>query len=451
MAVSPTFERLRRLFAHSPVATSLAGAALVWTVAFTLRLYVMLAQAATTWDQGAWVWFLGRDFAVFHLGGSLARLGAWTVLYDLEGFADRFDTLTGLDLPAGGPVFRYPPPTALAFEPVSLLPLGTSLAVWTVGGLAAYLVATRLLRLPATAALLVLASIPAYSTVAQGQNTFFFLLVFAAAAALVARGRSLAAGLVLGLLVLKPQLAAGPAVWLLSSPSSHRSELTGALVSGGALGTVSAVVAPSGWKTYLSALPELADPGPVNRVWYFSSLDFWRMLAGEPRLATVAWAAVVLAVVVAAVPRFRRLRGDGELSLAIAVVVTLLVTPHLVVYDWLLAVVPGAILWHRHALRRPLLGGGAALLGLVALVGPDLATRQLEGLGVALHPAYPALLLVSALLLGVIHRRVPTDPDRGPAPVSLPSPRRTSSPPGAASHLRRLPPPSRRGTHRPDP
>jgi len=211
-------------------------------------------------------------------------------------------------------------------------------------------------------------------------------------------------------LVLKPQLALGPAVWWLTSPPRRRRELTGALVSGGSLIAASVVAAPEAWPTYLARLPSLADPGPTNRVWYLSGLDFFRMLLGDD-LAGIAWLLLGLLILVGAVALFRRLGDDPELGLAVAVIVSLLITPHVVVYDWLLLVVSGAILWRRIPALRGRLIAGAVLIDLVALTGPDLTTRQLDRFGMGLHPAYPILLLTSAVILARLPASRKADPE----------------------------------------
>ncbi len=390
-----------------------------WVVAVMARVYLMAAETALSWSRGLDVWFLGRDFAVFYTGGSLARAGEWSALYELASFARAFNRVTGLDLPAGGPIFRYPPPTALAFVPTNGLSLGTALVIWTLLGIAAWWAATKVLRIGPLAATIVALSIPAYSTLALGQNTFFFVAVFAAVVAAARRDWDLGVGLALGLLVFKPQLALGPVIWWLASPGRRR-QLAGAVISGGTVLGVSALVAPDGWATYLGRLSILADPGPTNRTWYFSGLDFFRILLPDSNLAWVAWLVITALVVVWSGRIFRRLGADLEGGAGLAVVVTLLTSPHLVAYDWLLLVVPGAVLWRRAPRLRARLLVGGALLDLTALLGPDLAAQQIGLFGRGLHPAFPVLLAVAVLVFGSVPSRTGEEaqtPDMGPSRI----------------------------------
>jgi len=402
--VSETTSSLRAFVDRRPFLAALTALPLAWVVAVVGGLYATLARVAVSWTPGADVWFLGRDFAVFYTGGTFAGESAWPALYDLARFTERFNEITGLDLPAGGPIFRYPPPTALAFVPTAGLSLGTALVIWTLLGIAAWWAATNVLRIGPLAATIVALSIPAYSTLALGQNTFFFVAVFAAVVAAARRDWGLGVGLALGLLVFKPQLALGPIVWWLASPGRRR-HLAGAVISGGTVLGVSALAAPDGWTTYLGRLSILADPGPTNRTWYFSGLDFFRMLLPDSNLAWVAWLMVTALVVVWSGRIVRRLGNDPEAGACLAVVVTLLTSPHLVAYDWLLLVVPGAVLWHRAPHLRPRLLVGGALLDLTALLGPDLAARQIGLFGRGLHPAFPVLLAVAVLVFGSVPSR----------------------------------------------
>ncbi len=389
--------RLRSLLRTRPLPVVLLGLPLLWVTVVVSGLYLALGRLAISWAPGPDVWILGRDFSVFYVGGALARERAWSVLYDVAAFAARFDQVTRLDLPAGGPIFRYPPPTAFAYAPLSAASLGIALALWTLAGIAAYVVGVRLLRLSPTVGILLFASVPAYVTVALGQNTFFAFLVFASAAAAARRGARIWLGVLIGLLVLKPQLALGPALWWLSAPSRYRRELAGAVLSVGGAVLTTVLVTPEGWATYLERLPTLADPGPTNRVWYFSGLDFFRMVFGEGGAAPPVWVAVTLVVAVGFVVAFRRLTDDPATALALAIVATMLITPHVVVYDWLLLAVAGSLLWDR-APRRSLLTA-AALLHVVALYGPEIASWQADRFTTILHPAYPLLLALATPVL----------------------------------------------------
>jgi len=395
--VSRAAVSLRSLLRTRPLLVVLLGLPLLWVTVVVSGLYLALGRLAISWAPGPDVWILGRDFSVFYVGGSLAREGSWSVLYDVAAFAARFDEVTGLDLPAGGPLFRYPPPTAFAYVPLSATSLGVALVLWTLAGVAAYVASVRLLRLSPTAGILVFASVPAYGAVALGQNTFFAFLVLALAGVAARRGAPIWLGVLIGLLVLKPQLALGPALWWLSAPSRHRRELMGALVSGGSSVLATVLATPQGWATYLERLPTLADPGPTNRVWYFSGLDFFRMVFGEGGAATLAWAAVTLTVVAGFVVVFRRVADDPTTALAWSIVATMLITPHMVVYDWLLLAVAGALLWDR--VPRWSLLTAAVLLHVVALYGPDIASWQAERFTTILHPAYPLLLALATPVL----------------------------------------------------
>jgi len=111
--------------------------------------------------------------------------------------------------------FAYPPFVALPYALLALLPFVLAYAVH-VGGMAACLAAaTRIvgqsLALPTASRHLVLATAvtfyPLFRAVSGGQNTALSLLAIVASAALLERRREFLAGLVMGVLWFKPQLA----------------------------------------------------------------------------------------------------------------------------------------------------------------------------------------------------------------------------------------------------
>src|SRR5262245_13014549 len=202
--------RLAALAQERLILARLAGAA-VW-VAWLGSL------AAGGWLFDAVGHRLGADHVQYHVVGRLVAEGRVADVYDAEVMRER-------QAEVGGPAwqgylpFRYPPFYALCFAPTSRLPYEASFLLWTALGLLALVLAGRLLDAGDLGRWLgwAVCFYPVFAAVSFGQNSLFSLLLVAGAFAPWRRGAPLAAGLVAGLLLYKPQLLVGLGVfWLLA-------------------------------------------------------------------------------------------------------------------------------------------------------------------------------------------------------------------------------------------
>lgn len=338
----------------------------------------------------------GLDFAMMYTGAKLASAGRWADAYHLERFLGAYNSVTGLTLPAGAAVFPYPPSTALALVPQTLLPLQSSLILWLTVSLVAFVLSTRLLRIPPLAgAAILLLTAPAYMTIRLGQNTMFSLLIVSVALGLLRRGNRFAAGVAIGLLVLKPQLLIGFGLWWLMAPRTRIREGSGAVV--GVLGVLipSFAIAPDAWRIYLESFSSLAAPPGMIPLGSFSWLDFVRFLfQGHPAASLIVSAVGLTALIAGLGYVLKEQTSDPELAFALAVLATVLLSPRIVVYDWLLLVVPGAVVWQRVPRLQAQITLSAGLLSLASLVNSEAVARSLNTAGWALAPAFPILVLV---------------------------------------------------------
>ena len=387
---------------------------------------------------------LGHDFLPFYTAGSLVREGRHRQLYDLDAVtaAERSTAAdAGLELgDAMGP-FWNPPFYALPFVPLSGLPYHAALAAWWALGLAALAASVVLLRrlLPEAARrdcrtwalipLLLLISTPFLQALTHGQNTFFSLLLLTATVTFWRSRRPLLAGLTLGLLSYKPQLAALIALVLILD-LGWRAAAGFAAVTGALLLTA-AVALPGSLGDYLHRLPGMLHYMQVEQpyIWerHATLKAFWRLLlqgpaAGEPSAAVAILtggcrAAVVLALGVAVV---RVRRGDRDTSplrrdrlVAAAVAATPLVMPFYFDYDLLLLAVPAVLLAGEFSdpallptAARPRADRWFVRLGVALfvwmIVNPDVAELTRVNLSVLLLSAAAAMLLARAIRAPVV-------------------------------------------------
>lgn len=194
------------------------------------------------------------DFEVFHLAGRLVWRGELPLAYDFEAFARLQTLLRGR---ADSLTFGYPPPYALVVAPLGLLPLGIAWTLFMAGSLAGWLWA--LVRLAGThaATVLMVALAPLYINLVAGQNGFLTGALLGLACIGLLRGRAWA-GVPLGLMVIKPQLALGLGLYVLASRNWQVAAVAVATALAAAL--LSTLVLGVGvWPAFLAGTAEQGD------------------------------------------------------------------------------------------------------------------------------------------------------------------------------------------------
>lgn len=304
----------------------------------------------------------GADFVHFYTLGRVALEGDVTMLYDRRALHE-FQTM--LVPEAASSVFQpvYAPQTALLFAPFALLPYGGALALWAVatmlGYAAAVAVAWRHWRTALPDRTLVIAAAagfpPFWNLVLHGQTTLVPILAFLAAWIALERGHRLLAGVALGLLTIKPQLGLVLAVVVLAC--GEWAMLAGAALSVAAqAGLVVGLLGPGAMSAYWHALVELPQVAGLlePRPYQLHSIRAVTRLLPEPA-NTIAWGALAALVAWQAV---RVWRGGAPLAVRVAVLVvaSVLVSPHLTVYDAAVLAMPLVLLggWIESRALEPL-------------------------------------------------------------------------------------------------
>ena len=259
----------------------------------------------------------------------------------------------------------YPPPFLLWIAPFGLIGFGLAFLVWTVVTGALYVAAAGAPRRIAMAAP------PALSNGLVGQNGFLTAGIFLLGLRCLP-ARPWIAGLILGLLVIKPQLAVLLPIALIAG--RHRTALIGAAVSAAAALALAAMVfgvqAYAGFAEVLAQYSQLLERGrwPWNELASVFALVRWFGASGSVALAIQLCAAIAAAAAV-----WVAWRQDWEAKVPVVAAATLLVSPYLYTYDAVLLVAPLAWL----ASRKP--GWTAAiwclsllpLLRILGYAGPN--------------------------------------------------------------------------------
>ena len=280
------------------------------------------------------------DFASFWAASDLALGGHPDWAYQPERHAAAQHALPGSD--QGYAAFFYPPTFLLLCLPLALLGFLPALAVWLALTGAAWIAVIRRI-LPAQAGWLpVLAFPPSWNNLWHGQNGFLSAALLGAGALALDR-RPFIAGLWLGCLSFKPQLALviGPALLA----ARRWSTLAGAATSATLLTAVSLLIfGRATWDAFLAntALArhalEAELVGSAKMASVFAAI---RLLGGSVGTAYIAQALVTLpAIILVMVMAARRPGGIAEGALMAAG--AMLASPFLLDYDLMLLSLPMA-------------------------------------------------------------------------------------------------------------
>lgn len=343
---------------------------------------------------------VGNDLSHFYAAGLTVRNGEGARLYDIGyQFALQASAKVIGTADTGFSAFLTPPFHALTYVPLTYLPYEVAFVVLSVLGLVAFFFSLRLIGADVRkAAPWALSFFPVFATISFGQNAFMSLLILASTYALWRSRRLVLAGLVLSLILYKPQLAVGvAALWTLQLRRDWRA-LAGLAGGSAVFAAISFLGMPEASRAYITfsrdVLPKLATWSEPS-VWHMHTpRNFFEILLGSGPFAD-GLALVVAAVAFAGFAAFRRaFAGQPALTFAGAIVLTLLVTPHALVYDWIILLIPAVLLWNeRTADRAFLIRVYAAIWIAIWFAGP-LTSAQLFFMDHALQASIPVFLVV---------------------------------------------------------
>lgn len=373
-----------------------------------------LADApAEGWFEGRTTFGVGADFIVFHTAGGLVADGNPEMLYDNEAFQRALVENAGKAAPANA-WYANPPAFALLVAPLSGLHWQTGWVVWTAMGFAALGLALNLLEAQRKAVTfgVCLLSMPAYIAITGGQGSFLWLAVFAGIAWALARGRLKLGGAIAGSLILKPTLAVGLAIWW-ALDRERRPALWAAMVAASSVVLATIPFVGSQWLEYPAAAARFARRHAATDVQWaqFSPWSFYNLLIpGAPTLSYLLGIVTAALGVAAFVAFFRRHRDDWRLLFAAAVVLTLWVSPHVLIYEWVMLIAPVLILLrHRPEMARTWLLIGA-WLGLAAMAGVLITSAHPDEGGRAFQVAVPSLAIATIWAAKLLNQ--PAEPAR---------------------------------------
>ncbi len=359
---------LRRVRAHGLLLALTIWAFYIWTIATpSLR------------DRNGNL--KGTDFLHFYTLGSLAIAHQGGELYNMDAqaamAAQRVPNAAGIRyLPL------YPPPVSLLFAPLAHLSYGRALALWwlctaMIYGVCCYWiwrVCPNLRDFGGTVALVAIAFPAFFHLIAWGQTSALALACFTAGFLLLRDKREFAVGLALGCLIFKPQL--GLAAGLVFIVAGRWRLMAGAVLSAAA--QIGAGIAYYGveplcsWLRTLLHVPALFSSFEPRPYQTHCLRTFWSLLVPWSGVAFGLYVVSAIVVLAGTITVWRR-QESLSLKYSALLLATVLVSPHLTIYD-LVILAPAILLLTDWLISHPSAPQGTGtLLYLVCalpLLGP---------------------------------------------------------------------------------
>ena len=283
----------------------------------------------------------GTDFLHFYTLGNIALQRRGDLLYDMQAQAALLQKLVP---DAAGNVYvpLYGPQVSLLFTPLARMSYPAALTIWLlvntlIYGTCCYLMwkhCANLRAQPWTVLIAALAFPGFFHLILWGQTSGLALLCFTLAFLALNKNRPYLAGLAMGSLIFKPQLGLAAAVIFLFA--SEWKLIAGAILAALAqLGIGWLYYGTPVTREYLSALMNVRNVLPMlePRPYQMHSLRaFWSLLIPWPPLAFILYVATAVAVLAVAARCWRSKIPLG-LRYSALMLATVLVAPHLTVYD----------------------------------------------------------------------------------------------------------------------
>jgi hypothetical protein len=386
-----------------------------WWSSFERRL--TLPRLAYAWLAGGALWFAwllslllgtgkfdmagqvtGTDYVQFYAAGTTLQRGEGVRLYDFEYQKKIEQDIVGKTF-GGHHAFITPPFYAWIFVPLSLLPYVWSFAIWSLLGLACLWVSLHWIDAsqPRHWFGWALVWFPVFASISFGQNSLLSLGVLSLTYLLWCRERRWLAGLVCSLLLYKPQLALGVGfLWLLEWRRDWKA-LAGLAVGAALLAGLSFGFLPESSRFYMD-LSHKVLPGILRQegfpIWHaHNTRAFWLLLIpGIPALSEALALLSTGAGIVVFIFFWQKLRNEPALLFAGAICLTLWVTPHAMIYDWTILMIPAVLFWEKRPDGRGLWKVLFALIWTATFLSGPLTFAQLKILPFAVQVSIPVLM-----------------------------------------------------------
>lgn len=308
------------------------------------------------------------DFANLWMGGRLALTQAIDAVFDPELFRATMRAAFGETVEPSE--WSYPPNLLLVGAALSSLPLTLAYWLFTIGGVAALLVVCRAGGLSIPLCLMVIVSPPVLTNIVFGQNGAWTAALLVGGLLLSER-RPMLAGLLLGVLTMKPHLGLLAPLCLIAA-GHWRAFGWAALFSTAIAGATTAIFGFDSWRLFLSEtrplMQAILEAPWGSKDYQLNAATMFHLARAAGADVAAAYAAQGVAAAGAALAAWRLWRAPGAdplLRASATALLTLVASP----YGWTYDLAPLSI-------------------ALVALAGRD---KNVKPVALGLAFFYPAL------------------------------------------------------------
>jgi hypothetical protein len=201
--------------------------------------------------------------------------------------------------------------------------------------------------------------------------------------------------LILGLLLYKPQLTLGVGLLWLLRWREYWPSLVGFVIGGFGLAGLSFGLLPEASRAYVVFAREVLPNLPAWKefpLWHLHTVrGFWRMLFPFDTVADLLTLGCTVVGLFAFWRLIKKYPLTKALAFAVATCITLWITPHAMIYDWALLLVPAVLFWRELGAWHTDLRTLYALIWLAAFLSGPLTLLQWRTLPFAVQISVPVL------------------------------------------------------------
>lgn len=361
-----------------------------WIISLSLGggLYDYFGQLACT------------DHLAFYSAARMIRDGEARDIYSHSTIAQKQIEYVGEKWTGRYEAYRNPPFYALMYMPTAEWNYAASALFWAVISIVAIVIGVFLLckTLHWRTLLWVFCFYPTFASISYGQNSPLSFLLLAAVYWFMKRFQFTAgdsryaikwlfcAGILAGFLAFKPTLLIGFAVWSGFEFRRLWPCLLGAVLSIAVLSFISYAIVPAAWTAFIESLKDNASFDQMDWWKNLTPRAFWLLLLGPSQWVSILSILTAVVGVGWFFHLWRMKKNHLPVVFGGTVILTLWATPHAMVYEWQLLLIPALLWWNEsppvHRSRWLTLN---VFMGILSLVGPPLTQLQLQFWPVAVH------------------------------------------------------------------